>query len=196
MHINYLSISLVAFLMSACTQKNTTSTQETADSVTLTGNKEVSNRADMQEITATDTSIDQGKQWLENIFKTKNSDRYFPDYNVEEKLCTKQFQEFIADSGELYSASNLTDEEYPAAEKRYKDKWSKIYPIEEREMWLFGRGNGDIGELQKLEISKLKDHIYRVFIDYGEGIKTQNEVSLVLEKGHYKIDYCKTEFID
>ncbi|MFD2554724.1 hypothetical protein [Sphingobacterium tabacisoli] len=196
MYIKYLSISLSALLISSCNQKNTTSAQKTTDSATVTTNKEVSNPTDLHKGSVTDKSIDQGLEWLESIFKTKNSDKYFPEYNVEEKLCTKRFQEFIADSGELYGPSNLTDEEYPAAEKKYKAKWSNIYPIEEREMWLFGRGNGDIGELKQLDINKIKDGLYQVFIDYGEGIKTQNEVTLVHEHGDYKIDYCKTEFVD
>jgi len=70
---------------------------------------------------------------LKSIFKTKSSDKYFPEYNVEEKLCTKRFQQFIEESNEIYGPSNLTDEELPAAEKKYKAKWSKIYSIEERE---------------------------------------------------------------
>ena len=62
-------------------------------------------------------------------------------------------------------------------------------------MFLFGRGNGDIGKLLQLEITKRKDQEYRVFIDYGEGIKTENEVALVHENTDFKIDYCKTAFL-
>ncbi|TDQ79718.1 hypothetical protein [Sphingobacterium yanglingense] len=196
MYIKQFSICLGAFLISACNQTNNNSKQNTVDTVAITTRDEVSNPKDVQKENTTDQSHDQGEEWLKNIFKTKSSDKYFPDYNVEEKLCTKRFQEFIADSGELYGPSNLTDEEYPAVEKKYKEKWGKIYPIEEREMWLFGRGNGDIGELQQLTVSKLKDGLYRVFIDYGHGIKTENEVTLMQENGSYKIDYCKTEFLD
>ena len=139
--------------------------------------------------------IDQGEEWLKKIFKNNNSDKYFPDYNVEEKLCSKRFQEFIYESGEIYGASNFTDEERDSAEIKYKEKWSKIYPIEKKEMWLFGRGNGDIGELKKIEITKNSDLKYNVFIDYGDDIKTKNIVTLIPENGSYKIDYCKTEFI-
>ncbi|WP_237249555.1 hypothetical protein [Sphingobacterium faecale] len=196
MYIKFLPICLYAFLISACSQTNSESTQKTVDSATAATNHQESAPEAIQKEAAPDTPHDEGQEWLKNIFKTKTSDKYFPAYNVEEILCTKQFQEFITESGELYGPSNLTEEEYPAAEKRYKDKWSKIYPIEEREMWLFGRGNGDMGELKKLDIAKLKDNVYRVSIDYGEGIKTQNEVTLVLENGGYKIDYCKTEFVD
>lgn len=195
MYKKYLPICLSAFLISACNQTNNDSKQDTVDTASITP-KEASNPTVLQKELTIDQSTDQGEEWLKNIFKTQSSAQYFPDYNVEEKLCTKQFQEFIAESGELYGPSNLTDEEYPAAEKKHKEKWSKIYPIEEREMWLFGRGNGDIGELRQLEINKVKDGLYRVFIDYGDGIKTQNEVTLVHENGDYKIDYCKTVFVD
>lgn len=141
------------------------------------------------------TPQETAEQWLKSIFKTKDSEKYFPDYNVEEKLCTKRYQDFIAESGELYGPSNLDDSQFLAAEKKYKAKWSGIYPISEQEMWLFGRGNGDIGELKALTISKVKDLVFRVVIDYGAGIKTENEVTLVAEDGTYKIDYCKTEFL-
>lgn len=189
----YPALYLSLFLLSSCNQKNkensnslmNDSLQKTVDSVII-----------QKENTPIYNQKDTAEEWLKEIFKTKESDRYFPDYNVEEKLCTKRFQEFIAESGELYGPSNLTDAEYPAAEKKYIAKWSGIYPIEEREMWLFGRGNGDIGELKQLKINKIKEGIYDVFIDYGNGIKTQNEVTLVSENGAYKIDYCKTKFLE
>ena len=189
----YPALYLSLFLLSSCNQKNkensnslmNDSLQKTVDSVII-----------QKENTPIYNQKDTAEEWLKEIFKTKESDRYFPDYNVEEKLCTKRFQEFIAESGELYGPSNLTDAEYPAVEKKYIAKWSGIYPIEEREMWLFGRGNGDIGELKQLKINKIKEGIYDVFIDYGNGIKTQNEVTLVSENGAYKIDYCKTKFLE
>lgn len=196
MYVKLSPICLSVFLIIACNQKSQHSEQNPGSSANIVTINEVSDTTAVQKVDATKQSSDQGAEWLKSIFKNKHSDKYFPAYNVEEKLCSKQFQEFIAESGELYGPSNLTDEEYPAAEKKYKEKWSKIYPIQEREMWLFGRGNGDIGELKQLDIDKVKDGLYRVFIDYGEGIKTQNEVTLVRENGHYKIDYCKTEFIE
>jgi len=63
-------------------------------------------------------------------------------------------------------------------------------------MWLFGRGNGDVGELEQLKINKVSKDTYSVFIDYGNDIKTQNEVNLVFENGNYKIDYSKTKFLE
>jgi len=200
----YLAIYLSLFLTIACNQKSkedhkptTEVAQKTVDTVNGGTNKDLVDSLHIQkENGSISDQKDAAEEWLKNIFKTANSGQYFPDYNVEEKLCTKRFQEFIAESGEIYGPSNLTDSEYPAAEKKYKDKWSKIYAIEKRKMWLFGRGNGDIGELKQLKISKTKDGVYRVFIDYGNGIKTQNEVTLVSENGKYKIDYCKTEFLE
>lgn len=141
------------------------------------------------------TEKDEALVWLKHIFKNSNSNQFFPNYNVEQALCTKRYQEFIDESGQLYGPSNLTDEELVEAEAKYKTKWVKIYPLEAREMWLFGRGNGDGGELKQLSISKSNNLFYDVFIDYGQGIKTYNKVTVVFEEGQYKIDYCKTEFI-
>jgi len=189
----YLALYLLLFFLGSCNQKSkdnrnapmNDSLQKTIDSLSIQ-NKNVSQSEQK----------DAAEEWLKNIFKTKDSDQFFPEYNIEEKLCTKRFQEFISESGELYGPSNLTDAEFPVAEKKYKAKWFKIYPIEEREMWLFGTGNGDIGELKELKISKNKQGIYDVFIDYGNGVKTQNEVVVVFENGNYKIDYCKTQFLN
>lgn len=185
------------FLVSACNQKGKNANQKLTDFVRVEDQEVLADTtAFRQENDSLESHSDQAEVWLKSIFKTKNSDKYFPTYNVEEKLCTKRFQQFIAESAQLYGPSNLTDEEYPEAEKKYREKWSKIYPIEEREMWLFGRGNDDIGELKQVEISMLKDKVYRVFIDYGNDIKTENEVTVVSENGNVKIDYCKTTFID
>lgn len=191
MNKKHLTLCLSLFLISSCHQRND-KYDETRDTLQT---KLADSLIIEKKSTSTPNHKDDAEQWLHSIFKTEKSDKYFPSPDVEEKLCTERFQEFIAESGEIYGPSNLTDDEYPAAEERYKEKWSKIYPIEEREMWLFGRGNGDIGELEQLKISKIKDQIYNVFIDYGNGIKTRNEVTLVSENGDFKIDYCKTEFL-
>lgn len=193
----FLNLFFLMFLVSACNQKGKDVNQKLTDFVRVEDQETLADTTVFrQENDSLKFYPDQVEVWLKSIFKTKNSDKYFPTYNVEEKLCTKRFQQFIADSAELYGPSNLTDEEYPEAEKKYKEKWSKIYPIEEREMWLFGRGNDDMGELKQVEISKLKDTVYRVYIDYGNDIKTENEVTVVSENGNVKIDYCKTTFID
>lgn len=139
---------------------------------------------------------DAAEAWGKSIFKSERSDRYFPDYDMEEKYAGKRFYEFITDTAEIYVPSNKTDAEYEAAERAYKLKRSRIYPIEEREMWLFGSGNGDMGELNELKISKLKEGIYQVYIDYGGGSITFNEITVITENGKYKNDYCKTQFLD
>jgi len=197
MKIKIMTLGLSIFLISACNQKGGKSALQTTDSVQVDPNREQKDTLLGSEKLISDANADDAAgEWLRRIFKTKHSSKYFPDYNVEEQLCTKRYQAFIYDSGEIYGPSNLTDEEYPAAEKEYKAKWAKIYPLEEREMWLFGRGNGDMGELKQLEISKIKDGLYRVFIDYGNDMKTENKVTIVKEDGAYKIDYCDTKFID
>lgn len=140
-------------------------------------------------------NVDEGKVWLQNIFKNNYSDHHFPEFNVEEKLCTKRFRDFIYDANDIYGPSNLTEDELPAAKKAYEKKWAKIYPLYTEECFLFGRGNGDTGELKELKIEKISDLKYSVFINYNGDIKTQNEVTLVPENGSYKIDYCKTDFL-
>lgn len=204
MNKRYLTLYPALVLISSCSQKsndnhkpNSEWIQKKTDSVSIRTKENLADSLIVKKDNVSASSQKDGaEEWLKSLFKTKDSDQYFPEYNVEEKLCTKRFKKFIAESGEIYGPSNLTDAEYPAAEKKYKAKWSKIYPIEEREMWLFGRGNGDIGELKDLKISKIKEGLYQVFIDYGDGIKTQNEITLVSENGNYKIDYCKTEFLE
>lgn len=204
MNKRYLALYLSLFVISSCNQKSNDNHkpknnlgQKTVDSVSIGTKNDLADSLIIQKENASASSQkDAAEEWLKSIFKTRNSDHHFPEYNVEEKLCTDRFKDFIAESGEIYGPSNLTDEEYPAAEKKYKAKWSKIYPIEEREMWLFGRGNGDTGELKQLKINKIKEGVYHIFIDYGNGIKTQNEITLVSENGNYKIDYCKTEFLE
>lgn len=181
-------------LLTACIHNNSNKELVAVDSIR---NKKLNDSLNNQkEDSLLQVTVDKGEEWLRNIFKTKTSDKFFPSYNVEEKLCTKRYQAFITESAELYGPSNLTDAEFPVAEKKYKEKWAAIYPIEEREMWLFGRGNDDMAELKQLKISKIKDSQYRVFIDYGDGTITDNEVLLVLENAEYKIDYCKTKYVD
>ena len=197
MNIKLIIIGLSIALVSACHQKGKDESQKLTDFVRMENQEAlVDTTVFRKENDSLESQADQAEVWLKSIFKTKNSDKYFPAYNVEEKLCTKRFQQFITESAELYGPSNLTDEKYPEAEKTYREKWSKTYPIEEREMWLFGRGNGDIDELKQLEISKLNDNVYRVVIDYGNDMKTENEVTVVSDNGSFKIDYCKTKFID
>ena len=63
-------------------------------------------------------------------------------------------------------------------------------------MWPFGRGNGDIGELEQLKMNKVNKDTYSVFIDYGNDTKIQNEVALIYKNGYYKIDSFETKFLE
>ncbi len=139
------------------------------------------------------------EEWLKNIFKCKNESRYCFYIEYEKQLCTQRFYDFMIDSEEIYGASNLTGDDYLNALKEYKKKWKSIYPLRNEiygQTWLFGRGNDDTEKIEKVEITKISDLKYSVFIDYGDNIKTQSEVLLVLENDKYKIDYCVTEFIE
>jgi hypothetical protein len=142
-------------------------------------------------------ALDPAKEWLEGIFHCEGGKpgEYCYYIEKEETSCTARFLEFLRDANEIYGPSNLTDAELPAAEARYKAKWEKIYPLYKEEMWLFGRGNDDALTIRTVTIKKLDTNKYSVFIDYGNDIKTQNEVQLLLEKNAYKIDYCKTAFV-
>lgn len=149
----------------------------------------------ISEPTQTKQSKDLGEDWLKNIFKCKSSKGFCYDVDKENKICTKRFMNFLIDSNEIYGASNLTDEEFPAAEKKYKEKWSKIYPLYSDEMWLFGRGNDDADNIKQVKINKISPLKYSVFIDFGDGIKSKNIVTLVRENNTFKIDYCETKII-
>lgn len=191
----YIIISISLFLFSSCKEKNNdekekinNAVQKALDSIQSLKKKDSSTSIIEKEETMIHTNKnDEGEVWLKNIFKMKTSNKYFPDYNVEDKLCTKRYQEFISESGEIYGPSNLDGSEWKTAEEKYKEKWSKIYPITEDEMWLFGRGNGDGGELKDLRIIKISNLKYEVYIDYGDDIKTKNIVTLVNDNGSFKI---------
>lgn len=143
------------------------------------------------------SKADPAKEWLETIFRCEggNSGKYCYYLDKEETICTARFMEFLRDANEIYGASNLTDAELPEVEARYKAKWEKIYPLYTQEMWLFGRGSDDALAINTVLIKMLSTNKYSIFIDYGDEIKTQNEVQLVVVKDSYKIDYCKTVFV-
>ena len=145
-------------------------------------------------------TVDQNQQaetWLKGIFQCTSSasGKYCYYLDKEEALCTKRFWDFLKDANEIYGPSNLTDEELPKAEAAYKAKWKKIYPLYTEETWLFGRGNDDALDIKDVKIDKITESKFIVFIDYGDNIRTENEVQLVNEQGSYKIDYCKTTFL-
>jgi len=145
---------------------------------------------------ASKVAADPAKEWLETIFRCeeRKPGKYCYYLDKEETICTARFMEFLQDANKIYGPSNLTDAELPEAEARYKAKWKNVYPLNTQEMWLFGRGNDDALTINAILIKKLSTNKYSIFIDYGDDIKTQNEVQLVVEKNNYKIDYCKTTF--
>lgn len=198
MKITTLFCTAIIFL-NACSQKDIDSTSALkeatirVDSTKL--NDSLISASSPADNFKNSASADEGKEWLANIFKNNHSEKSFPDYDVEEKLCTSRFKDFIIDSNDIYGPSNLTEEELPAAQKAYEKKWAKIYPLYTTECFLFGRGNGDMGELKGLKIKKISPLKYSVFINYDGDYKTLNEVTLQPENGSYKIDYCKTEFL-
>lgn len=140
---------------------------------------------------------DKAKVWLEDIFKCKTSTEGFCYYlDKEDRICSKRFMDFLIDANEIYGPSNFTEQELIEAKDRYKKKWSNIYPLYSEEIWLFGRGNDDNENIMDVKINKISELKYSVLIDYDGKIKTQNEVTLIFENNSYKIDYCKTKFIE
>ncbi|WP_223585252.1 hypothetical protein [Sphingobacterium sp. GVS05A] len=191
-----LVILAIYFFATGCTGSNpkNNAVKPPSDSLTTKSSADTTKASDQVKST---TDLDPAKVWLERIFHCNDdkSGKYCYYLDKEEALCTARFMEFLADANEIYGPSNLTDAELPEAEARYKAKWGKIYPLYTQEMWLFGRGNDDALAINTVEIKKLSTDKYSVFIDYGNNIKTQNEVQLVLENSNYKIDYCKTSFV-
>lgn len=158
-------------------------------------NKTEQKEKNLQEIENTDNA----KEWLQNIFRCKSGKRYCFYLDKEEQICTKRFYEFMTDSEEIYGASNLTKNEYLNALKKYKQKWTSVYPVRDEhtgESFLFGRGNDDMENIENVEITKISELQYSVFVDFGNDIRTRSKVTLVLENNDYKIDYCETEFLN
>lgn len=143
------------------------------------------------------SSTDPAKEWLENLFKCRNGNKFCFYLETEEKATTKRFYEFMIDSEQIYGATNLSEDEMPLAKKKYKENWSKIYPLRKgMEPWLFGRGQDDMENIKNVKIEKIADLKYRVFVDYDDSYQTLNEVTLVKNNNSYLIDYCTTEFLN
>ena len=136
-----------------------------------------------------------GEDWLRNIFKCENSKKLcLPD---ETMVCTKRFYDFMIDSEEIFGASNLSEREYPIAVKNYKKKWSPIYELRiDEEPFLFGMTGLDIDFINEIKIEKISDLKYNVFVDFGESRKTSNVVTIIPFNDEFKIDYCKTKFLN
>ena len=61
------------------------------------------------------------EEWISSIFECKNGNKYCFYLEKENQICTERFLEFLSDANEIYGPSNLTEEEYPIAEKKYKE---------------------------------------------------------------------------
>lgn len=178
-----LALSLSIILLSSC--QNTSQKKVTQEKSNFT-------QADLKPSAPTE---DKQTAWLQSIFECKDGKGNCFYIDQEDKICTARFLQFLADANEIYGPSNLSEEDFASAEEKYKSTWSEIYPLYTEENWLFGRGNDDALHIKEVKIDKIKNEVYKVFIDYGEGIKTTNEVTLVTDsKGDFKIDYCSTKF--
>lgn len=189
-------------LLNSCNQTKETTFSETsknseksADS--LRESEEVFALYENEKIAENTSAIDPAKEWLENLFQCKNGDKFCFYLETEEKATTKRFYQFMIDSEQIYGATNLSEEEMPAAKKKYQEKWAKIYKLrKDMEPWLFGRAQDDMEHIKNVQIEKIADLKYRVFVDYGESYQTLNQVHLIKSNNSYLIDYCDTEYID
>ncbi len=182
---------LFVFLACSCKQNNAPVASANAQSVKF--NIPDSSKTDV----ASDTT-DLGAIWLKSIFQCKDASTYCFYLGKEKKLCTRRFYHFMEDSEAIFGASNLTDKEYDSAVKKYKAKWTKIYPLRDgQEPWLFGRGNDDAESIKEVRVKKISGEKYYVYVDFGfANPKTESEVTLVPFEKKYKIDYCQTKFLD
>ena len=198
-----LSFLISAFLfLNSCNQNKDTTISQNTETVqyaldSLQGNDEVFALHQNEIATENNSSIDLAKEWLESLFKCKNGNRFCFYMETEEHSTTKRFYQFMIDSEQIYGATNLSEEEMPAAKKKYKEKWAKIYTLrKDMEPWLFGRAQDDMENIKNVKIEKIADLKYRVFVDYGDSYQTLNEVTLVKNNNSYLIDYCETEFME
>lgn len=183
------------FVFNACSKKNEVSKTSNSEPQVLQTPSDVKDDKTNADI----DNKDEAAEWLSDIFKCKDGQKHCFYIEKEKQLCTKRFYDFMTDSEEIFEASNLTEVERQIAEKKYKKKWSNIYELRTDETgapWLFGRGNDDSESINDLKIEKLADLKYRVFVNYGDEMKTTSDVVLVLENGDYKIDYSKTKYLD
>ena len=151
----------------------------------------------MEKNSDANNAIDSGEQWLKHIFQCKNKSGFCFYLAKEKQFCTPQFYDFMSDSEELFGASNLSEAEYPGTLKKYKEKWEKTYPLrKDTEPFLFGRGNDDMENIKEVKISKISALNYLVFVDFGEDVKTESKIKLVVKEKDFKIDYCETVFLN
>lgn len=198
-----LLIFIFAILyLQSCTQNKDTGISQITEiqesSAISTGeDDEVFALHENENVTEKSTVQDPAKEWLENLFKCTNGNKFCFYLETEEKATTKRFYEFMIDSEEIYGATNLSEQEMPLAKKKYQEKWAKIYTLrKDMEPWLFGRAQDDMEHIKNVKIEKIADLKYRVFADFDDSYRTLNEVTLVKNKNSYLIDYCKTEFLE
>lgn len=185
----------------SCSKSTSTATENSkenkGDSMSYLSKTEenLSSNQNTQKLIA--TNDDQAaKVWLQDLFKCRNGNQFCFYLEKEEEVCTKRFYEFMIDSEEIYGASALSEEEMPAAKKKYEKKWSGIYPLrKDMEPWLFGRAQDDMENIKSVKIEQIAPLKFRVFVDY-DSYKTLNEVTLLQSNDSFLIDYCTTEYID
>ena len=141
--------------------------------------------------------ISGGEEWLKSIFQCDNGNDYcFPD---EQKITTTRYYEFFVESLDIYEYPDFeTEAEQMNAEKAYKNKWGKTYPLG-NEVWApFGRGNGmEAGDkLENVTITHLSDLKFTALIDYGEENIFFNALLLIPSGDAFLIDYIETTFIE
>ncbi len=197
-----LFIVSATFLLISCGQKKETNLSHTEENSEMNNDslQESEGVFALQENENTEAQIfsnDPEKEWLQDLFKCRNGNKFCFYLDQEELVTTKRFYQFMIDSEQIYGATNLAEEEIPLAEIKYKEKWSSVYPLrKDMEPWLFGRAQDDMENIKDVKIEKIGDLKYRVFVDYGESYQTLNEVALVKSNNSYLIDYCKTEYMD
>ncbi|WP_282636727.1 hypothetical protein [Sphingobacterium thalpophilum] len=190
------SLCIVALTAAACTNNRHGHIQETTVHRNPVRSESIGLAKDTELLLS--KRSDPGKDWLESLFQCHGSETgpYCYYLDQEDSICTARFKAFLEDANAIYGPSNLSEAELAVAESAYKAKWKSIYPLLTQEVWLFGRGNDDAISIKDLVISKISSDRYMVNIDYGEGIKTRNEVQLVFVNGRFKIDYCRTTFTE
>lgn len=194
-------ISAILCLQSCTQNKETGISQITeiqeSSAISTDKDDEVFALHENENVTEKSTKQDPAKEWLESLFKCTNGNKFCFYLETEEKATTKRFYEFMIDSEEIYGATNLSEEEMPLARKKYQEKWSRIYTLRTNmEPWLFGRAQDDMENIKNVEIEKIANLTYRVFVDFDDSYRTLNEVTLVKNKNSYLIDYSTTEFLN
>ena len=159
--------------------------------------KKEDNKSDSLKEVINEQEISSGENWLKSIFQCNNGTDYcFPD---EEKVCTEQYYAFFIESLEIFEYPSFeTEKEQIVAEKAFELKWKEIYSLDEDVLSPFGRGNGiESGQqLKNVSITSLSNIKYTVIVDYGDGVKTTTEVTLIANDNSFLIDYMKSKIIE